>query len=185
MEGYISLLSLQLWRDLANGRIRMLGRWTTVLQPWPAGSTGNQLECPQKMACSEQPSVAAKSERKDSAVGELIANSNSHNHHTFLRPLTCYTGRHARGHLIPPLSDTGFPAQVWPSPVKVSPGLPKQSGSVIQTALISRHFLWNVQEKQTKALQRSEFSLQAGHLLETSGSALHWVSRRFLSWLWS
>ena len=95
MEGYISLLSLQLWRDLANGRIRMLGRWTTVLQPWPAGSTGNQLECPQKTACSEQPSVAVKSERKDSAVGELIANSNSYNHMFLIRSPTCCTGRHA------------------------------------------------------------------------------------------
>lgn len=49
----------------------MLRRWTTVLLPWPAGSTENQLECPQKMACSERPSVAEKSERKDGAVEEL------------------------------------------------------------------------------------------------------------------
>ena len=110
----------------------MLGRWTTVLQPWPAGSTGNQLECPQKTACSEQPSVAAKSERKDSAVGELITNSNSHNHRMLLiRSQTCCIGRHAGGHLIHPLPDTGFPAQARPSPVKESPGLPKQSGSAV------------------------------------------------------
>lgn len=42
----------------------MLGRWTTVLHPWPAGSTENQLECPQKMACSEQSSAAKKKKKK-------------------------------------------------------------------------------------------------------------------------
>lgn len=52
----------------------MLGRWTAVLHSWPAGSTENQLECPQKMACSEQPSAAGKKKtqktREDNTVKE-------------------------------------------------------------------------------------------------------------------
>lgn len=39
----------------------MPGRWTTVLQPWPAGSTENQLEYLQKMVCSEQPNATQAS----------------------------------------------------------------------------------------------------------------------------
>lgn len=61
MEGRISLPSEQLWRGLASVKTETLGRWTAALQPWPAGSTGNPLGCPQPPVCSEQPGAAAKS----------------------------------------------------------------------------------------------------------------------------
>ena len=62
----------------------MLGRWTTALQLWPAGSTENPHARPQEMACSEQPSAAGENERGQT-IQELRANPKSHNHLRFLR----------------------------------------------------------------------------------------------------